>query len=123
MRVNDSDRTVLVTESENTVAISVIQPSDCLSLRSDHVIYTDYLDIRVSFEYTSVVNGPSQTDPPEVWEKALLHLLNIYDPSFCYIHTDDRETGIDDEVRVQTESNTVYMGFWNETRSVLSLAR
>ena len=121
-----SGRSAFVTKAEGCVAsIKVSQPSDCLALQREHVVITDTLAIQVwiGYHFTSVVNGPSQTEPSEVWQKALQHLLNTYNPEKCYIHSDDTKTGLGDEVRVQTKSNRVYNGFWNENQQVLSLIR
>ena len=105
--------------------IKVSQPSDCLALQREHLFCTDIvsIDVWIGSKFTLHVNGPSHPEPPEVWQKALQHLLNTYDPEQCYIHTDDTQTGLGDEVRVQTESNSVYVGFWSKTRGVLSLNR
>ena len=121
-----SGRSAFVTKAEGRVAsIKVSQPSDCLALQREHVVITDTLAIQVwiGYHFTSVVNGPSQPEPPEVRQTALQHLLNIYDPKKCLIYTYDTKTGLGDEVRVQTNSNKVYNGFWNKNQQVLSLIR
>ena len=125
MRVNDSDRIAFVTESENIVVIHVSQPSDCLILQRDHVVCADIVTIKVHFgdKFTSGINGSLEPESSEVWQTALQHLLNTYKPFLCYIFTNSTETGLDDEVRVQTGSNRLYNGFWNENRSVLSFLR
>ena len=119
-------RSAFVTKAEDRqVRIEVSQPSDCLALQREDVACTDILVIQVwiGYHFTSVVNGPSQPEPPEVWQKALQHLLNTYDPENCFIYTNDTKTGLGDKVRVQTKSNRVYNGFWNENQRVLSLIR
>ena len=121
-----SGRSAFVTNAEGRQAgIAVSQPSDCLGLKREDVVCTDILaiDVWIGSDFTSAVNGPSQPEPPEVWQKALQHLLNTYDPELCYIHSDDTKTGLGDEVRVQTKSKRVYNGFWNENQGMLSLIR
>ena len=121
-----SCRSAFVTKADGCqVRIYVSQPSDCLALKREHVVCTDnpVIHVWIGYNFTSVVNGPSQTEPPEVWQTALQHLLNTYDPELCYIHSDDSKTGLGNEVRVQTKSNRVYNGFWNENQRVLSLIR
>ena len=73
--------------------------------------------------FTSEVNGPAQPESPGVWQTAVHHLLNIYEPRYCYIHTAGTETGLSDEVRVEVESHIYYRGFWDDEHHVLSLAR
>ena len=124
--VGGSGRSAFVTRAEDClVHIEVSQPSDCPALKREDVVCTDILDIHVEigYSFTSVVNGPSQTEPPEVWQKALQHILNTYNPKKCFIYTNDTKTGLGDEVRVQTKSNRVYNGFWNENQWVLFLIR
>ena len=123
--VGGSGRSAFVTRAEDClVHIEVSQPSDCLALQREDVVCTDILAIHVviGYSFTSVVNGPSQTEPPEVWQKGLQHILNIYDPEQCYIHS-NLKTGLGDEVRLQAGTNKVYIGFWDEKQHILSLIR
>ena len=126
MTNSGSGRSAFVTKAEGRqVCIEVSQPSDCLGLQREHVVCTDILaiDVWIGYSFTSTVNGPSQHEPPEMWQKALQHILNIYNPEQCYIHTAYTVTGTGDEVRVQTESKRVYNGFWDEKQCRLSLMR
>ena len=127
MILSDSGRSAFVTKAKDRQAcIEVSQPSDCLGLKREHVVCIDILviDVWIGTGFTSAVNGPSHPEPPEVWQKALQHLLNTYDPEQCYIHTDDTETGLGDEVRVQVGAKRQRIkGYWDEKHHVLSLIR
>ena len=126
MKVAASGRSAFVTEAQgNTAAIQVDQPSDCLALQRDHIACTEVDDINVWFGYkfTSVVNGPSQPESSEEWQKALHHLVNTYKPRYCYIYTGGTETGLGEEVRVKVETQQCYRGSWNGEKNVLTLKR
>ena len=126
MRVAASGRSAFVTRAQgNTATIEVNQPSDCLALQRDHIASTVIDDINVWFGYnfTSAVNGPSQPESSEKWQKALHHLLNTYKPRHCYIYTGGTETGLGEEVNVEVEGHQHYRGFWDEEHDVLSLRR
>ena len=126
MRVAASGRSTFVTRAQgNTARIEVNQPSDCLALQRDHIACTEVVDIEVWFGYdfTSNINGPSQPESSEEWQKALHHLLNTYEPLECYIYTGGTETGLGEEVNVEVEEHQIYRGFWDDKHHVLSLRR
>ena len=126
MRVAASGRSAFVTRVQgDTAAIAVNQPSDCLALQRDHIACTEANDIHVWFGYnfTSNINGPSQPESCEEWQKALHHLVNTYKPLFCYIYTGGTETGLGEEVNVEVEGHQRYTGFWDDKHHVLSLTR
>ena len=125
VRLNGSGRSVFVLEAEakdHLPHIKVRKPSDCLALQRENIVCTDIvtIDVWMGAPFASYTSHP---DPPEVWQKAVHHILNTYDPEQCYIVTHCKKTGLGDEVRVQTDSNRIYNGFWNENRWVLSLIR
>ena len=120
-----SGRSAFVTKAEGRqVRIEVSQPSDCLGLKREHVVCTNnqVINVWIGYNFTSVVNGPSQPEPSEVWQKGLQHILNIYYPEQCYIHS-NLKTGLGDEVRLQAGTNRVYIGFSDEKQHMLSLIR
>ena len=126
MRVTASGRSAFVTRVQGDRAkIEVNQPSDCLALQRDHIACTEANDIHVWFGYkfTSNINGPSHPESPEVWQRALHHLLNTYKPHVCYIYTGGTETGLGEEVNVEVEGHQRYRGFWDGKHHVLSLRR
>ena len=125
MRLNGSGRSVFVLEAEakdHLPHIKVRKPSDCLALQREYVVCTDIVSIDVGMG-ASFASYTSQPEPPEVWQKAVHHILNTYDPEQCYIVTHCKKTGLGDEVRVQTDSNRIYIGVWDKNCRVLSLIR
>ena len=126
VRVTGSARLAFVIEAEGDGAlIEVTQPSDCMALQRHHIVCSevDSIDVWFGYTFTSRINGPEQLESPEVWQTAVHHLLNTYQPRYCYIHTRGTETGLPDEVRVEVDDKRCYRGFWNKKQDVLSLIR
>ena len=126
VRVTGSGRLAFVTKAEgNITLIAVTQPSDCMVLQRQHVVCSkvDCIDVFFGYKFTSKINGPEQPESPEVWQTAVHHLLNTYQPLYCYIYTGGTETGLPDEVTVEVDNKRCYMGFWDDKQRVLSLRR
>ena len=126
VRVTGSGRLAFVIKAEGDNALlAVNQPSDCMALQRQHVLCSevDSIDVWFGYRFTSRINGPVQPESPEVWRTAVQHLLNTYQPRFCYIYTGGTETGLPDEVRVEVDDKRCYRGFWDDKRLVLSLRR
>ena len=126
VRVAGSGRSAFVTKAESDDAtIEVNQPSDCMALQRQHVLCSevDSIDVWFGYTFTSRINGPKQPESPEVWQTAVHHLLNTYQPRYCFIYTGGTETGLPDEVRVEVDDKRCYRGFWDDKRLVLSLRR
>ena len=125
MRVSGSGRSAFVSkevDGESTVLVS--QPSDCLALsRNEKCVKVEKLQAWFGYRFTSRINGPEHLEPPEVWQTALHHLLNTYEPQYCYLHTGGTETGLGDELRVDLEAQGCFQGFWDDKQHVLSLIR
>ena len=125
LRLNGSWRSAFVTKAEGGLAhIKVSQPSDCLALQREHVVCTDILVIVVQFgdRFTSEINGPAQPESPEVWQTALYHLLNTYEPKYCNIDTGGAETGLAQKFEL-VGLNVIYTGFRVDEQHELLLAR
>ena len=126
VRVTGSGRLAFVTKAVGDYAkIEVNQPSDCMVLQRQHVVCSkvDCIDVFFGYKFTSWINGPEQPESPEVWHTAVHHILNTYQPRFCYIHTGSTETGLPDEVTVEVDGKRCYRGFWDDKQHVLSLTR
>ena len=126
VRVTGSGRWAFVVKADGlTAVIAVNQPSDCMALQRQHVVCSevDSIDVLFGYKFTPKINGPEQPESPEVWQTAVHHLLNTYQPRYCYIHTGGTETGLPDEVRMEVDGKRSYKGFWNDKRLVLSLRR
>ena len=126
VRVTGSGRLAFVTKAEGDEAnIDVTQPSDCMALQRQHVVCSevDSIDVWFGYSLTSRINGPKHPESPEVWQTAVHHLLNTYQPRLCYIHTGGTETGLPDEVRMEVDDKICYRGFWDDKERVLSLRR
>ena len=126
VRVTGSGRLAFVTKAEGDVAvIAVNQPSDCVALLRQHVVCSkvDSIDVWFGYSFTSRINGPEQPESTEVWQTAVQHLLNTYQPRSCYVHTGGTETGLPDEVRVEVNGKRGYSGFWYDKQQLLSLTR
>ena len=126
VRVAGSGRWAFVTKAEGDVAlIEVNQPSDCVALLRQHVVCSkvNSIDVWFGYKFTSRINGPDQTESPEVWQTAVHHLLNTYQPRFCYIYTGGTEAGLPDEVTVEVDGKRCYRGFWDDKQQLLSSIR
>ena len=126
MRVAASGRSAFVSWAQGqTARIEVNQPSDCLALQRDHIACTEVVNIEVWFGYdfTSNINGTAQPESYEEWQKALHHLLNTYQPGYCYIHKGVAKTGLGEVGDVEVEEHPCYRGFWDNYQNVLSLIR
>ena len=124
VRVTGSCRLAFVIKAEDDDAIiEVNQPSDCMVLQRQHFVCSevDSIDVRFGYTFTSRINGPEQLESPEVWQTAVHHILNTYQPRYCSIHTGGTETGLPDEVRVEVDNKRCYMGFWDDKQQSLSL--
>ena len=126
MRVAGSGRWAFVIKAEDDDAIiAVNQPSDCMALQRQHVVCSEVYSINVLFgnTFTSNINSSKQSESPEVWQTAVHHILNTYQPWNCYIFTGGTETGLPDEIRVEVDDKRCYRGFWNNKQDVFSLIR
>ena len=120
-----SSRSVLIRKADSSDAIiGVSQPSDCLLLHTDHV-RCGVGNLYVTFDnlFTNSVNGPSEQQPPDMWQEALNHLLNTFRPTWCYFYNGRQSTGIPDGHSVQLEDGTSYGAYWNEDQSHLSITK
>ena len=126
VRVTGSGRLAFVMKAEGDGAtIEVNQPSDCMALQRQHVVCSkvDSVDVWFGYRFTSSINGHDQPKSPEVWQTAVHHLLNTYQPRFCYIHMRRIKTGLPDEVRLEVDDKRCYIGFWDDKQQLLSLIR
>ena len=124
VRVAGSGRLAFVTKAEGDDAkIEVNQPSDCMALQRQHVVCSkvNSIDVWFGYKFTSRINGPKHPESPEVWQTAVHHLLNTYQPRLCSIHTEGTETGLPDEIMVEVDDKRCYRGFWDDKERVLSL--
>ena len=126
VRVNGSGRWAFVIKAEGDEAlIGVTQPSDCMALLRQHVVCSegDCISVGFGYRFTLMINGPEKPESPEVWQTAVHHLLNTYQPRYCYIHTKGTETGLPDNVRMEVDGKRCYRGFWDDKQQMLSLRR
>ena len=126
VRVTGSGRWAFVTKAVGGYArIEVNQPSDCMALLRQHVVCSEVnsIDVWFGYSFTSRINGPKHPESPEVWHTAVHHLLNTYQPRYCFIHTGGTETDLPDEVKVEVNGKRCYKGFWDDKQRVLSLRR
>ena len=126
MEIKSSGRSAFVIKAEGSEAlIAVNQPSDCLALQRDDIVCRelDAIDVWFGYKFTSQINGPAQPEPPEMWQRALTHILKTYRPYYCIIHTGGTETGLGEEVRLEVDRQDQFRGFWDEKHHVLSLIR
>ena len=126
MRVQSTGRRAFILKADNGFAtIAVSQPSDCMAVQEDDVVCSEINEIGVWFgsNFTSQINGPPQPEPPEVWQAALDHLLNTYQPQYCILYTEGIDTGLGEEVMVIIQTQDCYRGFWDNTKDALTLIR
>ena len=105
--------------------VEVSQPSDCLALQRDDIVCDEIvsMEVLVGYRFTTMINGPAEPEPPCVWQRALQHLLTIYQPQYCYIHTEGTETGLGEEVRVEVAGKGVYIGYWDGEQDRLCITK
>ena len=126
MEVHESGRSAFVLQVESGEAeVAINQPSDCLVLQTAHIVSEKVVTLHAWFGYsfTSKIYGPPQPEPPEVWHKAVCHLLDTYRPHYCYIYAVGIETGLDEEVNVEVDAQICYRGLWDAEENVLSMRR
>ena len=106
-------------------SIAASQPSDCHFLQRDHIQCSEVNELTVWFGYkfTESINGPCQSQPTNKWKKALHYLLDTYRPSKCHFNSGNLETGIDDHHSVKLEDETLYLAYWNRSKTVLVFRR
>ena len=126
LRNDGSERLAFVTEADgNKADIEVNQPSDCMALQRQHVVCSEFdsIDVWFGYKFTFMINGPQQLESPEVWQTAVHHLLNTYQPLYCFVHIRGTVTGLPYEVTVEVDDKRCYRGLWNDKQDVLSLIR
>ena len=124
--VSRSGRSAFVIQAEvDEATIAVSQPSDCMALQRGDVVCSeiDVLDVWFGEKLTTKINGPTEPESPEVWQQAVHHLLNTYQPQYCYINTTSTDSGLGEEVQKDVEALKRYRGFWDENHHVLSFIR
>ena len=123
---NGSGRSAFVVQADNGRAtFDINQPSDCLALQKTDVVCTEIHTIDVWFggKFTSLINGREYPESPEVWQRAINHVLNVYKPEYCYISTGGADTGLGDKLRVNLEAQGNYKCFWDSKQHILSILR
>ena len=126
MKVPASERSAFINEIEDgKVTIEVHQPSDCLALLRNYVRCDEVhiIHVWIGYKLTSQINGPTESESPEVWQTAVHHLLNTYKPHYCHIYCNGAETGLEEDIEVQDEAQGCYRGFWDDKQHTLSIIR
>ena len=79
-----------------TAVITASRPSDCLTLRRASVSTDTISTLRLQFDdpFTSSVNGRAEGEPPEVWKRAVRHILCTYKPRKLEVHPGKLVVGI-----------------------------
>ena len=124
MKDPDSSRSVFIVRAEgNEALIEVSQPSDCLLLQRDHVQCSDLvlLVVLVDDSFINQINGPPELQSPYTWKEAVHHLLDTYKLTWCEMHVNDSQTGIQDGHQVVLADGTSYISFWNKSHNLLTI--
>ena len=100
------------------------QPSDLLVVQKPLTRSScEVLHIWCNDDLMQFVNGPAEDEPPEMWHKAISHLLSVYQPEYLYFHLKDVNTGIMEDFTVNLDGDKLYSAYWNGQQDVLNIMR
>ena len=100
-----------------TAVIAASRPSDCNVLRRASVSTDPISTLRLRFDdpFTRSVNGRAEDEPPEVWKRAVCHILCMYKPWKLEVHPGKLVVGITMEDTYDLPNGQIYYGDWNDT--------
>ena len=101
--------------------LMITQASDCLMLNTAVTSTCKILNVWCNDDLMQFVNGPAEDEPPEMWLKAISHLLSVYQPEYLYFHLSGVNTGIKEDYIVNLDGDRCYSTHWNAVQDVLSI--
>ena len=111
---------MLRTEGE-TAVITASRPSDCLTLRRASVSTDPISTLCLRFDdpFTRSVNGRAEGEPPEVWKRAVRHILCTYKPWKLEVKPGKLEVGITMEDTFDIENGLRYEVCWKDRHHII----
>ena len=108
-----------------TAVITASRPSDCLTLRRASVSTDPISTLCLQFDdpFTSAVNGRAEGEPPEVWKRAVRHILCTYKPWKLEVKPGKLVVGIIAEEAFHLENRQMYHACLNEKHDALEFER
>ena len=101
----------------------ITQASDCLVLNKAVTSTCKTLNVWCNDDLMQFVNRPAEDEPPEIWLKAIRHLLNVYQPEYLSLHLNDVNTGVMGDFSVNLGDDKFYSAYWNGQQDVLNILR
>ena len=95
-------------------------PSDSLALRRASVSTDAISTLRLQFDdpFTRSVNGRAEDEPPEVWRRAVRHILCTYKPRKLEVHPGQLVVGITVQDIFDLENGLRYDVCWNDRHHI-----
>ena len=121
-----SPRSAFVLKAEDNYAeLAVTQASDCMFLQRYHIPCkkVGLLQLWVDSDFVTFVNGPAQPQPAEVWEGALLHVLEAFRPLHIRVCSPDCPMHPEEGSKLVLMDGTSYHGTWNAEETSLYFKR
>ena len=104
-----------------TAAIAASRPSDCHVLRRASVSTDPISTLCLQFDdpFTSAVNGRAEDEPPEVWKRAVRHILCTYKPWKLEVKPGKLVVGITVQDIFDLKDGLRYDVCWNDRHHIL----
>ena len=101
----------------------ITQASDCLVLNTAVTSTCKTLNVWCNDDLMQFVNGPAEDEPPEMWHKAIRHLLSVYQQKYLHLHLKDVNTGIKEDFTIDLNGDNLYLALWDSDHMLLSLIK